>query len=334
MIQLINMIAESPETNQICGDSGSVKEYVRSCGCDGIEIIYNGSEDFCNRNREIIAGYHLIFYGDWLDFWNGNTAALKRKFGTEKIWRKFFGGSRDAFIGQFHADLQRADSLGVKYVVFHVSDVSNEETFTYRWEHTDEEVVDGAAELINTLLDGQDYRFEFLLENLPWPGFTFTRPEITARLLSKVNYREKGIMLDTGHLMCTNPDIKDQDDGLRYIQRMLDDHAILCSFIRGVHLHQSVTGKYVKRALENPPDTEEDCYKRFAQSYEHICRIDTHQPVGSDEAQCLIERIAPEYLVHELKAKTPCEKRDFIRIQQKAITAPGPDIEPVDGSAL
>jgi hypothetical protein len=320
MIQLTNMIAESPETSQISRDAGSVKEYVRSCGCGGIEIIYSGSGDFCNQNREIITGYHLMFYGDWLDFWNGDTAALNRKFGSEKIWREFFGGgSRDEFVRQFHADLQRADAIGVKYVVFHVSDVSDEETFTYRWEHTDEEVVDGAAELINTLLDGQNYRFEFLLENLPWPGLDFTRPEITARLLSKVNYRDKGIMLDTGHLMCTNPDIRNQDDGFRYIQRMLDEHGTLCSFIRGVHLHQSVTGEYVKRILANPPEMEGGCYKRFAQSYEHICRIDTHQPVTGGEAYRLLERLAPEYLVHELKAKTPEEKRELIRLQQKAV---------------
>lgn len=323
MIQLVNMIAEYPETNQICRDAGSVKEYVRSCGCDGIELIFNGYADFCSRDREIITGYHLMFYGDWLDFWNGDTAALKRKFGSEKNWRDFFGGSgREALIRQFHADLQCADSLDVKYVVFHVSDVSDEETFTYRWEHTDEEVVDGAAQLINTLLDGQNYRFEFLLENLNWPGFTFTRPEITARLLSKVNYRNTGIMLDTGHLMCTNPDIVDQDDGFRYIHRMLDEHGSLCRFIRGVHLHQSVTGEYVKRTLENPPALEADCYKRFAQSYEHICRIDTHQAVSSRAACRLIERVAPEYLVHELKAETPYEKRDLIRIQQKAMGNP------------
>jgi hypothetical protein len=173
--------------------------------------------------------------------------------------------------------------------------------------------------LINALFAGQDFRFELLMENLPWPGLSLTRPEITERLLSKVNYEKKGLLLDTGHLMCANPDIRDQDEGFRYIQNMLDAHGSLCEFIRGVHLHQSATGEYVKRVRENPPVMEKDCYRRLAQAYEYICRVDTHQAADSREARRLVERLAPDYLVHELRAGSPEQKRDGIRIQQKAI---------------
>ena len=35
--------------------------------------------------------------------------------------------------------------MGARYVVFHVSDVSVEEGFTYHWRHTHEEVIDAAG---------------------------------------------------------------------------------------------------------------------------------------------------------------------------------------------
>ena len=62
------------------------------------------------------------------------------------------------------------------------------------------------------LLDGEDYTFDFLMENLWWPGLTMTRPEMTKRLLSQVHYQKKGIMLDTGHLMHMNLELKTQDE--------------------------------------------------------------------------------------------------------------------------
>lgn len=332
-MQLMNMVAEplqgDPSGRGEDGGSvekygGSVEEYVRSCGCDGIEVIYCGSEDFCSQNKDIIKGYHLMFYADWLDFWNNDTAELNRKFGSEEVWNGFYGGGvRDVLIRRLQEDLDRAGSLGAEYVVFHVSDVSDEEMFTYRWEHTDEEVIDAAARFINLLLDRKNYRFEFLMENLHWPGFTFTRPEMTERLLSMVNYRKKGIMLDTGHLMCTNLDLRDQDEGFRYIHRMLDEHGPLCRYIRGVHLHQSVTGGYVKRSMENPPVLADEYYKKFEQSYNHICRIDTHQAADCAGVRGLISRIAPEYLVHEIRAGSLREKRDQIRLQQNSLAGAG-----------
>ncbi len=320
MIQLMNMVAPAALNNHGDWSQGGVREFLRNCSCDGIEMIYDGSEDSCSNQKDIIFGYHLMFYADWIDFWRKDTAALNRKFGSDVTWRDFYLGSeREALIRQFQEDLLRAASLNVKYVVFHVSDVSVEEGFTYRWEHTDEEVIDAAAEFINLLLDGQSDTFEFLVENLHWPGFTFTRPEMTERLLSQINYKKKGIMLDTGHLMCTNLEIKDQADGCRYIHRMMDEHGALCKYIRGVHLHQSVTGAYVKQSLKNQPVLKENFYERFAQCYEHIGKIDTHQPFDNAEVYRLIERIAPEYLVHEIAAKTPEEKKNLIKLQQRAL---------------
>lgn len=320
MLQLINAVAQFGPDGGEERFSEELRRFVTECGCSGAEVICDGTDEPLGACGDMAVGYHMMFYADWLDFWRGDIGALNRKFGSEEVWQGFYGGTgRNVLIRQFHNDLLRAERLGAKYVVFHVSDVSIEEGFTYRWEHRDEEVIDAAAELINLLLDGQDYNFEFLMENLHWPGFTFTNPEMTMRLLSRVNYEKKGIMLDTGHLMCTNRDIRDQAEGCRYIHQMLEEHGALNRFVRGVHLHQSVSGAYVKDSFKRMPSMGKDYYARFAQAYDHIGRIDTHQPFDCTEVRELVARIGPEYLVHELSAKTSEEKKALVRIQQKAL---------------
>lgn len=89
-------------------------------------------------------------------------------------------------------------ALDAAYVVFHVTDVSVEENYTYRWLHTNEEIIDAAAELINLLLGDAEWPFAFLVENQWWPGFTLTEPENTSCLLEGIRYPRKGILLDTG----------------------------------------------------------------------------------------------------------------------------------------
>ena len=94
----------------------------------------------------------------------------------------------ETLLSLYRADLQRAAALDAAYVVFHVTDVSIEENYTYRWLHTNEEIIDAAAELINLLLGDADWPFAFLVENQWWPGFTLTEPENTARLLEGIRY--------------------------------------------------------------------------------------------------------------------------------------------------
>ncbi|QAT44082.1 TIM barrel protein [Aminipila luticellarii] len=315
MIQLINM----PLVDDILNEYNSNDELNSVCrkyGCDGIEAIWGGEDCSFPVEKSLIRGWHLAFFCDWVDFWNKNEIELIRKFRHRETWETFYGGKdRNALLKMIGDDLDRADRAGAEYVVFHVSDVSVEEVYTYKWLHTDEEVVDTSAELINQLMDHKNYRFKLLLENLNWSGFTFTRPEITKRLLQKVHYKNKGIMLDIGHLMCTNPELQNTDQAIDYIHKMLDEHDILCRYIKGIHLHQSLSGDYVKENTRIAPQLPEDYWEKFGVAYEHILNIDTHKPVSNSRMKGVIARINPEYLVHELAASDRKEKERVLKVQ-------------------
>lgn len=305
MYQSLNLPI-SEYTRRACGGWDGLHTTCIRLGINGVEGIWAGMEILEDFPPGLLVGYHLMFYTDWLDFYRGNRRALLDKFGSRQGIRDYYRGANgpEELLAQYREDLDRAKKLGAKYVVFHVSDVSNEEGYTYRWKHTNREVIRASVELINALLAEETLGMEFLVENQWWPGFTFTDPEETARLLDGIRYPRKGIMLDTGHLMNTNPDLVTERDGLRYITEMLDRHGSLSRMIRGIHLHQSLSGAYVREHTGSlPPDFPmQDAVKQFSYGYQHILQIDQHRPWTDPGVAALVKRIGPAYLTHELSA--------------------------------
>ena len=137
------------------------------------------------------------------------------------------------------------------------------------------------------------------MENLWWPGLTFLHPEDTRTLLDQVHYKKKGFMLDTGHFLHTNLDLKTQDEGVDYLNQMLDAHGDLVSYIKGIHLQQSLTGDYVKEWLSTRHELPEDPSERFCKVYEHIFKIDKHEPFTAEGVPAMVQRIQPLYVTYE-----------------------------------
>jgi len=319
MLKLINAVCEDRALSEF-GGQDDFTAFLRACGAEGAEIIRCGDDSANVIPRSSVVGVHLPFYTDWVDFWRGDKKKLSEKFGSLRAAERFYGSAGpDCLLGLISADMDYAQSIGARYVVFHVSDVSLNETLTRSWEHTDREVIDASAQVLNALTAGRGYSFELLLENLPWKGFSFIDPELTAYMLSSVNYEKTAIMLDTGHLMCTCTALRTQADGVRYISDMLDAHKELAGRIRGIHLHQSLSGEYAEKALLDPIKLTGDYNADFTAVYSHVTKLDRHEPFSDPRVRSLVDRIGPEYLVHELAAKDRAEKQRLCRVQASAL---------------
>ncbi|WP_458863075.1 TIM barrel protein [Acidaminobacterium chupaoyuni] len=301
--------------------AGALLDECRSLGCDGIEAIWGGDDAIEALPKGIAVGYHLTFYPDWVDFFLGDRQALLQKFGSMEACRRFYGGENgDDLICRYRADLARAARVGARYVVVHLSDVSLEEGYTYRWRHSHQQVLEAGVRLINRMMEQTQYPFELLIENQWWPGFTFTNPRETAFLIDHIAYPGKGIMLDIGHLMNTQRSLRTQAQGAEYVERMLEAHGELCRYVRGIHLHQSLSGKYVERTLRRPPPKLSGDYAaRYSQSYSHIVQIDRHQPWEDPAIGRVIRRAAPQYLTHELAAPSRAARAAAVAVQKNTI---------------
>ena len=301
MIQSMNFPL-SPYCVKPYGSWDKLWGQIKSLGLDGIEAIADPEELDDTLDPAMISGWHMVFYPDWLDFWRHDEKALLQKYQSwEEIGQAYRGTEPEALMGQFRDDLALAIRFKAPYVVFHVSDVSLKECFTYKWLHTDREVLDGAIEFINELLKDVEPTFDFLVENQWWPGFTFTEPEKTEYLLSRINYPRVGIMLDTGHLMNTNWKLRNQADGIRYILSMVEKHGELAKRVYGLHFHQSVSGAYCRKVIGKlPEDFPREYLPAFGYSYPHIERIDRHHPWTNPECVRILNRVEPKYLTHEI----------------------------------
>ena len=304
MIQSVNF----PISNYCIKPYGSwdgLRGQVLALGLDGVEAIADPDDMDPAFPAEIVSGYHMTFYPDWLDFWKQDEKKLLRKFGSwEMIGRIYRGTKPEELLKQFQDDLALGQSFHTPYMVFHVSDVSLEEAFTYRWLHTNREVLDGAIEFINHLLWKVEPTFDFLVENQWWPGFTFTEPEETEYLLSRIEYPRVGIMLDTGHLMNANTAIRNQADGIAWVLKNVEKHGELAKRVYGVHFHQSVSGAYVRAHTGREAEGfNGEYFHDFAYSYPHIQSIDRHLPWTDPDCVRILDAVQPKYLTHELSGR-------------------------------
>lgn len=289
-------------------------------GFDGVELMQFEEDSRGLIPKERVIGLHMGYFPTWYDFWTGNEEGLLKEFDSPETWEMVYGGKdRMVILDRLRQDLAWAHHYGAEYVVFHTSEATIEETFTWNYKHTDEEIIDAFIEQINELLKDEDGSIAFLVENLWQPGLTFTRPEMTKRLLEGIQYPNKGIMLDTGHLLHTNTAIQTQEEGVAYIHSLLDSHGELCNYIRGVHLNQSLTGEYCEKIRNNPPEMAATYMERSSQMFWHAFAVDQHLPFTCRGVKELIERINPEYLTFEFITSDSKQHKEYLDAQRKAL---------------
>ncbi len=290
-------------------------------GFDGLELMHCGEDVRGVIPPERIVGVHLCFFPYWYDFYTGDLEACERNLGGPQAVRDYYGGdTREALADAYRRDIDRAKAEGAEYVVFHVSDCSDEELFTLRYRHTSREIVAAAADLLNSIFPEPEGDLILLMENLWHPGLTLTEPHVTQLLLDRVRYRNKGIMLDTGHLMHTDLSLRTQEEALEYLyRRLIEQGEAVRRAIRGVHLHQSLTGEHMARVAADPPILSADPQKRMEQVYTHAFASDRHRPFTCPGVRQFIDWIDPEYLTFEFISRSRAEHQTMLKAQLAAL---------------
>jgi sugar phosphate isomerase/epimerase len=319
MLQIVNLANYSSEVETLHNNADKLETFLNYHQLDGLEMMLCAPWDRQVHKPEWIQGVHLRFWPCWLEFWRGEQAELLRQFGSEQKIKDFYGAlTREAWLDIYRENIRAAKQTGAKYLVFHVSHTQLNEVFTWQFRTSDREVIEASIEVINELAAEIPEDVALLFENLWWPGLTLKDRELTALLLDNVKHRNVGIMLDTGHLMNTNQELKTETEGIDYILTLLSNLGEYRHYIKGIHLHQSLSGEYVKgsKGCPIPEYTMHDLMS-------HVMKIDQHQPFSTPEVQRIIDYVQPDYLVHEFLQISRDDWGKKIRQQQQALNFRG-----------
>lgn len=319
MKKICNLIANKEYLKEWC-NADKIEKFCVDCDVDGYEIICAG--DFAEEIPENrVIGVHLPFFNSWMDLYNKNYAALDMEYGNRKVWQQFYGGDNfDCIYNMLEQQMDFAQKLNAKYVVLHVCEIGTTETLTGRHKYSHKEIILAVCNIVNKLTRGKNYSFYILLENLWWQGFTFTDVKMTEFMLNNIDYKNKGIMLDIGHLMNTNKDISNWDEAADYIIKNVNNHKNVIDFVKGVHLHGTLEGNFAKEFYKNKVHIEQDYYKRFKQSYDYVLRVDAHKPFASNRVKEIIDAINPEFMVYEFAADDMEKKLEMNLLQNSYFT--------------
>jgi len=312
MLKLCNFSNYITDLERVNSSAAELEKFLHQHQMDGIELLICQPWDSVVIPSSLVKGIHLPYYSVWLDFWQGNKAALLKQFGNEKKIREYYGcDKKDILVQNYRQQILDAEKIGAEYVVFHISHTEIEHLFDHQFICSDEEVVKASIELINEIFFSLDTKITLLLENLWLRGLTFLQPNLVERLLTDINYAHKGFMLDTGHLMNTNPLLTTEAEGIAYILQVLTNLGESKRYIQGIHLHKSLSGPYVLANRNILVEKEK--------TMDYIFNIDQHEPFDNPAVQRIIEAVEPTYLTYEFITRTKKQWSQYLSRQNKAL---------------
>lgn len=316
MLQLVNLSNHYMDNESLLHrDPLVLEKFLRENKLDGVEMMFWEPWDQTLHRPEWIHGVHLRFWPSWLDFWQGDMEALKQEFGSEADIAACYGGlTKQEWIAAYRQNIDLAAKAKAKYVVFHVSQVRKNEVFDWQFSADNRTVIAHTIDLVNELVPSIPEDMLLLFENLWWPGLTLQDKELLAMLLNGVHHQKVGVMLDTGHLLNTNQALRSEEEAVQYIVKTVENLGELKRYIKGVHLHCSLSGDYVKASRQQARDNA--CNINIM---EHILNIDRHQPFTDKAAKEIIALIQPDFLVHEFMQCSLEDWQNKLTVQQRAL---------------
>lgn len=317
MIKVMNMSTYDCDLERFNHDSMELEKFLKENNLDGIELLEVENLNEKSINRDLIKGVHLSSYSNWMDFWREDREALLNQFKDENEIKKYYGAlDKETLIEKYRKEIKMADKIGAKYVVFHVFNVAIREAYDLKFKYSNEEIINETIDLVNQILNGLNCSVTILFENLWWTGLTLLENNIIEKLMSGIQYKNKGIMLDTGHLLHNNMDIKNSNEAALYIIKVLENLKENIKYIKGIHLNYSDSYDRKKEIEILKNGSIEEMKENL---FYYIMKIDQHKPFESEKVREIIRMCNPDYLTYEFITSTVDELKEFIKIQNNIL---------------
>ena len=299
-------------------DGQALREFLTVYELDGVEIMnYDSSLELADFAPSVV-GVHLKYWPCWLDFYQGNRAAISRFFPGDRLQHYYGAADPAGWKECIRENIRTALAMKPEYLVWHVAESTPEEAFTFHFQHSNREVLQATLELYQEVFQEVPDEVTVLFENLWWPGLQLLDYEETAWFFSHLQGKNVGIMLDTGHLLNTSPlngfnAVTTEEEAVAYLTTRVEALGELKSLIKGMHLNLSLSESYRR---QQPRVFPPDCSPQ--QMLQHVSSIDQHRAFRKAGLKALLELVQPQYINHELNFQS---REELARLLQQQLQA-------------
>lgn len=321
--RLLNVSTHTQDLDLFCRDWTMAEDFLKHWDFDGFELYPVGDYPFGSIPSKLVSGIHLRFFIILAPIWRGDAKRLLEIFGSWENVNLFYGGDdAQCIVDAYTRQLNLAQQFGCSYVVFHPVHCELEYIYSWQFPWQLKETLDLCAEVINAATKASEFTGLLLFENLWWPGsFRLDCPKEYDYLISKVDYPNCGIALDTGHLLNKNPHLTNEDEANEYLLDCVDKLGETAGHIHTIHLTKSLSGDYVKktRQMDSPFTESQNIWEKLDIARRHAQSIDRHQAFESPRVAALIEKINPAHVVFEFTFKDMVQWEQKIATQKQAL---------------
>ncbi|MDO6620533.1 MULTISPECIES: TIM barrel protein [unclassified Shewanella] len=303
MKQLTNLTV-TPNPGHLLDNWQQAEDWLSQMNLDGFEIYPHGTVSADAIPAHLSGGFHLQSFPILTPLLYNDSKRLMDIFGDWDTVAQFYGGTdADYLINTLTQQLDLAHALGAPYAVFHPMDCDIDNLISQHFPWTYEDTVKACSLLLNQVLAKSKFKGKLLFENMWWQqSFRLDNRCEYDLLRHSVDYQNCGICFDTGHMMATQTQFSHEQQALDFIEQrllQLDLHHEICT----LHLNSNILPAH-KPQWRAPLSVKSPFWQQFDLSLQHINKLDPHQAFSQCDLSNLIERIKPDFLVHEINQKS------------------------------
>ena len=268
---------------------------------DGIEIL-TGYGPVDVSLRQYCGSVHLPYASDWYGPAIGRLEA-DPSYDQLRLRYTHYGKDKSQIVETLRLAIEVAAPLEPAYGVLHAGSANVDELFRFTYTDEDTDVIDVLAEIMNSVVsefpDGEP-PFTIAFENTWWPGMRMTDGKGTKRLEEKLEFQDWCVCLDTGHLLFSMKGTDTEEEALEVLHRCADSYSQdVLDRIAAMHVHVNTCRQILKNTSSDEP-CDDPLSERLNRANSYIMKIDQHRPFTDPAVKEYVERIDPDYVVHEM----------------------------------
>ena len=305
----ISIYHQPEEIRHACSTVGS-----KDSSVDGLELL-TGYEPVDPSLRRYTTSVHLPFSTDWYGPAT-NTRSVDPDLSRDDVRFRHYGRDRKEIVSSLRTALRYADDMSPMYGVMHASSVNINEVLSSTYSDSDEKVMSAFISIMNEVVseypDGEP-PFTLAFENTWWPGMKLLDGSMYQMLESDLGFEDWGICLDTGHILFASKRSVDETSALNILNECADSYPDeLIDRVIAMHLHVNTSANLIDSTAV-PDVSGMSIDEILVRAYSRISVLDQHRPFTDDSVKEYVERISPEFVVHELSSPSiPDQIRDHI----------------------